>query len=103
MRHASSALDPVLSLVSICQFTCRFVTFTLVESAQQALKTGYVRCQSGQKLSIKAAVTKEAFLKETEGVLSDAIRMQRELEGAYASKYVCLQHKCIVCLQLNVV
>ena len=51
----------------------------------------------------KAAVTKEAFLKETEGVLSDAIRMQRELEGAYASKYVCLQHKCIVCLQLNVV
>ena len=34
----------------------------------------------------KAAVTKEAFLKETEGVLSDAIRMQRELEGAYASK-----------------
>lgn len=36
----------------------------------------------------KAAVTKEAFLKETEGVLSDAIRMQRELEGAYASKSV---------------
>ena len=46
----------------------------------------------------KAAVTKEAFLKETEGVLSDAIRTQRELEGAYASKYVGLQQTGIACI-----
>ena len=37
------------------------MTFKNVESAQQAVKAGYVRSQSGQKLMLQAALTEDAI------------------------------------------
>ena len=47
----------------------------------------------------QAIVSKAAFLKEADDLLQQAVSMQRELEGLYASKYVCL----LRCAELSVI